>query len=90
MIILNKKQIYKMVAMNEAIEAMKTAFVQLINGEAIIPIRLSTDVPKKKCHITGDAGLFIEESILYSKNSFGELFQSSKRIAITSFIGSGF
>jgi len=33
--------------MNEAIEAMKTAFVQLINGEAIIPIRLSTDVPKK-------------------------------------------
>ena len=47
MIILNKKQIYKMVAMNEAIEAMKTAFVQLINGEAIIPIRLSTDVPKK-------------------------------------------
>ena len=36
-----------MVAMNEAIEAMKTAFVQLNNGEAIIPTRLSTDVPKK-------------------------------------------
>ena len=33
--------------MNEAIEAMKTAFVQLSNGEAIIPTRLSTDVPKK-------------------------------------------
>ena len=47
MIILNKKQINKMVGMNEAIEAMKTAFVQLINGEAIIPTRLSTDVPKK-------------------------------------------
>ena len=36
-----------MVAMNEAIEAMKTAFVQLNNGEAIIPTRLSTDVPEK-------------------------------------------
>ena len=47
MVILNKKQIYKMVAMNEAIEAMKTAFVQLSNGEAIIPTRLSTDVPDK-------------------------------------------
>ena len=47
MVILNKKQINKMVAMNEAIEAMKTAFVQLSNGEAIIPTRLSTDVPKK-------------------------------------------
>ena len=47
MIILNKKQINKIVAMNEAIEAMKTAFVQLSNGEAIIPTRLSTDVPDK-------------------------------------------
>jgi len=44
MVILNKKQINKMVAMNEAI---KTAFVQLTNGEAIIPTRLSTDVPEK-------------------------------------------
>ena len=47
MVILNKKQINKMVSMNEAIEAMKTAFVQLSNGEAIIPTRLSTDVPEK-------------------------------------------
>ena len=47
MVILNKKQINKMVAMNEAIEAMKTAFVQLSNGEAIIPTRLSTDIPEK-------------------------------------------
>jgi len=47
MVILNKKQINKMVAMDEAIEAMKTAFVQLSNGEAIIPTRLSTDVPDK-------------------------------------------
>ena len=47
MVILNNKQIYKMVAMNEAIEAMKTAFVQLSNGEAIIPARLSMDIPKK-------------------------------------------
>ena len=47
MVILNKKQINKIVAMNEAIEAMKTAFVQLSNGEAIIPTRLSTDVPDK-------------------------------------------
>jgi len=47
MVILNKKQINKMVAMKEAIEAMKTAFVQLSNGEAIIPTRLSTDVPDK-------------------------------------------
>jgi len=47
MIILNKKQINKIVAMNEAIEAMKTAFVQLSNGEALIPTRLSTDVPDK-------------------------------------------
>ena len=47
MVILNNKQIYKLVAMNEAIEAMKTAFVQLSNGEAIIPARLSMDIPKK-------------------------------------------
>ena len=47
MVILNKKQINKMVSMNEAIEAMKTAFIQLSNGEAIIPTRLSTDIPKK-------------------------------------------
>ena len=47
MVILNKKQINKIVSMNEAIEAMKTAFVQLSNGEAIIPTRLSTDVPDK-------------------------------------------
>ena len=47
MVILNNKQINKMVAMKEAIEAMKTAFVQLSNGEAIIPTRLSTDIPKK-------------------------------------------
>jgi len=47
MIILNKEQIIKMVSMNEAIEAMKTAFVQLSNGEAIIPTRLSMDVPDK-------------------------------------------
>ena len=47
MVILNKNQINKMVAMNEAIEAMKTAFVQLSNGEAIIPTRLSTDIPEK-------------------------------------------
>jgi ornithine cyclodeaminase/alanine dehydrogenase-like protein (mu-crystallin family) len=47
MVILNKKQINKMVAMNEAIEAMKTAFVQLSNGEAIIPARLATDIPGK-------------------------------------------
>ena len=37
MVILNKEQINKMVSMNEAIKAMKTAFVQLSNGEAIIP-----------------------------------------------------
>ena len=47
MVILNKKQINKIVAMNEAIEAMKTAFVQLGKGEAIIPTRLSTDIPDK-------------------------------------------
>ena len=47
MVILNKEQINKMVSMNEAIKAMKTAFVQLSNGEAIIPTRLSTDVPDK-------------------------------------------
>ena len=89
MVILNKKQINKIVAMNEAIEAMKTAFVQLSNGEAIIPTRLSTDVPDKNA-ISLDAGLFIGQSILYSKSSVGELFQSSKRVAITSFISSGF
>ena len=47
MVILNKKQINNMVSMNEAIKAMKTAFIQLSNGEAIIPTRLSTDIPKK-------------------------------------------
>ena len=45
MVILNKKHINKIVAMIEAIEAMKTAFVHLSKGEAIIPTRLSTDVP---------------------------------------------
>ena len=45
MVILNKEQINKLVTMNEAIVAMKTAFVQLNNKEAIIPKRLSTDIP---------------------------------------------
>ena len=45
MVILNKEQINKLVTMNEAIVAMKNAFVQLSNKEAIIPERLSTDIP---------------------------------------------
>ena len=44
MVILSKEQINKLVTMNEAIVAMKTAFVQLSNKEAIIPERLSTDI----------------------------------------------
>ena len=47
MIILNKEQINKIVTMDEAIEAMKTAFIQLSNRKAIIPTRLSTDIPNK-------------------------------------------
>ena len=45
MVILNKEQINELVNMNEDIVAMKTAFIQLINKEAIIPERLNTDIP---------------------------------------------
>ena len=68
MVILNKKQINKMVAMKEAIEAMKTAFVQLSNGEAIIPTRLSTDVPDKNA--TAKIITIIQNQTLPSSGGF--------------------
>ena len=47
MIILDKEQIPKMVSMPEAIDAMRSAFTQLSNGEAIVPTRLSLDIHDK-------------------------------------------
>jgi ornithine cyclodeaminase/alanine dehydrogenase-like protein (mu-crystallin family) len=44
---LDKNQIKSLITMSEAIVEMKTAFAQLSNNEAIVPERLSTDVPGK-------------------------------------------
>ena len=47
MIFLNRDQINDLISMKEAIRAMKTAFAQLSNGEAVVPPRLSLDIPDK-------------------------------------------
>ena len=47
MVTLDKNQIKSLITMSEAIVAMKTAFAQLSNKEAIVPERLSMDVPGK-------------------------------------------
>ena len=47
MIFLNRDQINDLISMEEAIRAMKTAFAQLSNGEAVVPPRLSLDIPDK-------------------------------------------
>ena len=47
MIFLNKDQINDLISMEEAIRAMKTAFAQLSSGEAVVPPRLSLDIPDK-------------------------------------------
>ncbi len=47
MVTLDKNQIKSLITMSEAIVEMKTAFAQLSNNEAIVPERLSTDVPGK-------------------------------------------
>jgi ornithine cyclodeaminase/alanine dehydrogenase-like protein (mu-crystallin family) len=44
---LNKKQISELVSMKEAIHAMESAFVHLSSGDALIPTRLSFDLPDK-------------------------------------------
>jgi len=47
MISLNKKQIWEMVSMKEAIHAMESAFVQLSSGDAHVPTRLNLNLPDK-------------------------------------------
>ena len=47
MIFLNRDQINDLISMKEAIRAMKTAFAQLSSGEAVVPPRLSLDIPDK-------------------------------------------
>ena len=47
MIFLNRDQINDLISMEEAIRAMGTAFAQLSNGEAVVPPRLSLDIPDK-------------------------------------------
>jgi len=47
MIFLNRDQINDLISMEEAIRAMGTAFVQLSSGEAVVPPRLSLDIPDK-------------------------------------------
>ena len=47
MIFLNRGQINDLISMKEAIGAMKTAFSQLSSGEAVVPQRLSLDIPDK-------------------------------------------
>ena len=47
MIFLNRDQINDLISMEEAIRAMKTAFAQLSSGEAVVPPRLSLDIPDK-------------------------------------------
>ena len=47
MVSLNKKQILEMVSLKEAIHAMKSAFIQLNNGNAQVPSRLNLNFPDK-------------------------------------------
>ena len=47
MIFLNRDQINDLISMEEAIRAMGTAFAQLSSGEAVVPPRLSLDIPDK-------------------------------------------
>ena len=47
MIFLNRDQINDLISMKEAIGAMKTAFSQLSSGEAVVPPRLSLNIPDK-------------------------------------------
>ena len=47
MIFLNRDQINDLISMEEAIRAMGIAFAQLSNGEAVVPPRLSLDIPDK-------------------------------------------
>ena len=47
MIFLNRDQINDLISMEEAIRAMGTAFAQLSNGKAVVPPRLSLDIPDK-------------------------------------------
>ena len=47
MIFFHKNQIYEMVSMAEAIDAMKEAFIQLSRGEAFVPQRASLNIPDK-------------------------------------------
>ena len=47
MIFLNRDQINDLISMKEAIGAMKTAFAQLSSGEAVVPPRLSLNIPDK-------------------------------------------
>ena len=47
MIFFHKNQIYEMVSMAEAIDAMKEAFIQLSRGEAFVPQRANLNIPDK-------------------------------------------
>ena len=50
MILVNKDQVYEMVSMAEAIDAMEWAFVQLSEGHAFVPQRITLNIPDKNAN----------------------------------------
>src|SRR5699024_7860875 len=44
MLALSKQDIQKLVSMNDAVELMKSAFKELVEGRANVPLRLGLDV----------------------------------------------
>ena len=56
---LSAKDVEKAISMKETISAMKDAFLQLANGEAVVPLRLKIEMPKENA-----GALFITRSII--------------------------
>ena len=71
MIFLNRDQINDLISMEEAIRAMKTAFAQLSNGEAVVPPRLSLDIPDKNA-----------TSVVMPAYAMGSLYYTVKIVSV--------
>jgi ornithine cyclodeaminase/alanine dehydrogenase-like protein (mu-crystallin family) len=48
MLLLNAEEVRKALPMNEAIEAMKTAYASLSSGTAVVPLRTRLDIPNSE------------------------------------------
>ena len=71
MIFLNRDQINDLISMEEAIRAMKTAFAQLSSGEAVVPPRLSLDIPDKNA-----------TSVVMPAYAMGSLYYTVKIVSV--------